>query len=198
MSPTLTVFRFLMRFYLIAADGMMHMNHQSNKVISDLTSIPAIKTLVEDADYIALKIIESEDSLKTVLSKMFSYRPGLVRLLYRIRAPFVRLLGFRQDAMPEMNEWIPDEFPMLPCGNIWFFTVRQAVKDRLWIAGCPRDRHLDADMAVVAQPAAGNRNRFYIVTFVRYKHWTGPVYFNVIRLFSMILVNRMVHTVVAF
>ena len=93
--------------------------------------------------------------------------------------------------MPELKEWIPDEFPMLPCGNVWFFTVQKVEKDRFWIAGCPRDRHLDADMAVVARPIGGKRNRLYIATFVRYKHWTGPVYFSVIRLFSMILVNRM-------
>jgi hypothetical protein len=174
------------------------MKHQFNTDINDLKKLPEIKDLFEDADYVGLKIIESEDALKTVLSKMFSYRPALVRLLYRIRAPFVRLLGFRQDAMPQMKEWLPDEFPMLPCGNVWFFTVRKVVKDRLWIAGCPRDRHLDADMAVVAQQVSGKRYRFHIVTFVRYKHWTGPLYFNVIRLFSMILVNRMAKMAVGF
>ena len=167
------------------------MNRHFKGRINNLSNIPEIKALFEDADYIGLKVIESEDALKSVLSKMFSYRPVLVRLLYRLRSPFVRLLGFKQDTMPALKEWIPDEFPMLPCGNVWFFTVRKVEKERFWIAGCPRDRHLDADMAVVAQPIGGKRSRFYIATIVRYKHWTGPVYFNVIRLFSMILVNRM-------
>ena len=167
------------------------MDHQSNHGINDLANIPEIDALLEDADHIGLKVIESEDCLESVLSKMFSYRPALVRLLYRIRSPLVRLLGFRQDTMPEMKEWLPDEFPMLPCGNVWFFTVQKVEKERFWIACCPRDRHLDADLAVVAKPICGKRNRFYIATIVRYKHWTGPVYFNVIRLFSMFLVNRM-------
>lgn len=159
-----------------------------------LNDITAIKALFKDADYIGLKTIESADRLEPFLLKMFSYRPPLIRLLYRIRAPLVRLLGFKQDPMPTLDEWIPDEFPMFPCGNIWFFTVRKVEKDRYWIAGCPRDRHLDADMAVVAQPLEGRRNRFHIVTVVRYKHWTGPVYFNMIRLFNLILVNRMAHS----
>lgn len=164
--------------------------------IEYLSGMPEIKALARDADYFGVKIIESEVRLKTFLSKMFSYRPTLIRLLYRLRAPLVRLLGFQQDAMPALDEWIPDDFPMLPCGNVWFFTVQRVEADLFWIAGCPRDRHLDADMAVVAQPLKGQSKRFYIITIVRYKHWTGPVYFNIIRLFNLMLVNRMVRTAV--
>lgn len=80
---------------------------------------------------------------------------------------------------------------MFPCGMVWFFTVQQVQKERFWIAGCPRDRHLDADLAVVARPLNGRRRRFYLITVVRYKHWTGPVYFTLIRLFNLLLVNRM-------
>ena len=85
---------------------------------------------------------------------------------------------------------------MLPCGNVWFFTVQRVENDRFWIAGCPRDRHLDADLAVVAQPMDDRRRRFHVLTVVRYKHWTGPVYFNLIRWFNRFLINRMVHAAV--
>lgn len=172
------------------------MKRQPNQGMDYLTSIKAIRALVKNADYIGLKMIESEDRLESFLLKMFSYRPALIRLLYRLRAPLVRLLGFRQDAMPALAEWIPDEFPMLPCGNVWFFTVQRVKEDLYWIAGCPKDRHLDADMAVVAQPIEDLRKRFYIVTVVRYKHWTGPVYFNMIRLFNFFLINRMIHSAI--
>ena len=174
------------------------MNGQPNQGMDYLAGITEIRALVKDADYIGLKIIESEDRLKSFLLKMFSYRPALIRLLYRLRAPLVRLLGFKQDAIPALDEWIPDDFPMLPCGTVWFFTVQKVEKDHYWIAGCPRDRHLDADMAVVAQPIGGRRKRFYIVTVVRYKHWTGPVYFNIIRFFNLFLVNRMVRMAVRY
>ena len=167
---------------------------QSNQAMAYLCGMPVIKALVKDADYIGLKTIESEDCLETFLLKMFSYRPALIRLLYRIRAPLVRLLGFSQDPMPAPDDWIPDEFPMFPCGDVWFFTVRKVEKELYWIAGCPRDRHLDADIAVVAQPVEGRRKKFHIITVVRYKHWTGPVYFNIIRFFNLFLINRMAHS----
>lgn len=158
-----------------------------------LNSIQEIRALFEDADYIGVKTVEADISLERFLVKIFSYRPALIRMLYRLRAPLVRLLGFKQAPLPEMDEWIPDEFPMLACGMVWFFTVQRVQKDRFWIAGCPRDRHLDADMAVVARPLEEHRRRFYLVTVVRYKHWTGPLYFNLIRLFNLFLVNRMAH-----
>jgi hypothetical protein len=156
-----------------------------------LDRIKEIKALCENADYIGVKSVEAACGLERFLIRMFTYRPALIRCLYRLRAPLVRLLGFRQEPMPAMEEWIPAEFPMLPCGQIWFFTVQRVKQDHFWIVGCPRDRHLDADLAVVARPLEGNRNRFYLITVVRYKHWTGPVYFNLIRLFNLFLVNRM-------
>ena len=156
-----------------------------------LCRIDAIRSLMAQADYRRVTTIASADRLEPFLTRLFAYRPKLIRLLYRLRAPLVRLLGFRQAPLPGMDEWIPEEFPMLPCGNVWFFTVRHVEKERCWIAGCPRDRHLDADLAVVAQPLSDRCRRFHILTVVRYKHWTGPLYFNLIRLFNRLLVNRM-------
>ena len=156
-----------------------------------LQTIPEIQGLFEGADYIGVKTIDAENQLEPFLVKIFSYRPSLIRFLYRIRAPLVRLLGFRQDPLPEMDEWIPAEFPMLPCGMVWFFTVREVKKEHFWIAGCPRDRHLDADLAVVVRSLNKYRRRFYLITVVRYKHWTGPLYFTMIRLFNLFIVDRM-------
>lgn len=156
-----------------------------------LDSITEIQSLFENADYIGVKSVEATCSLEQFLVRIFTYRPVLIRCLYRLRAPLVRLLGFRQEPMPAMEEWIPSEFPMLPCGQIWFFTVQRVKRDQFWIAGCPRDRHLDADLAVVTRPLEGYRKRFDLITVVRYKHWTGPLYFNLIRLFNLFLVARM-------
>jgi hypothetical protein len=167
----------------------MKASHQS--VLDHLSRIGEIRSLLENADYVGLKIIDASQTLESFLISMFSYRPQLIRWLYRLRAPLVRLLGFKQDAMPEMDEWLPDYFPMFPCESVWFFTVRYVQEGHYWIAGCPRDRHLDADLAVVAEPLADEKRRFYVLTVVRYKHWTGPVYFNMIRLFNLLLVNRM-------
>ena len=43
----------------------------------------------------------------------------------------------------------------------------------------------------VAEPLGNNPNRYYIVIIVHYLHWTGPVYFNLIRPFHHLVVWRM-------
>jgi hypothetical protein len=175
----------------IQAFGQRAVNRKGAIRLTYLSGIPTIRKLVTGADHVGINTVVIDADLETFLKTIFTYRPRLIRLLYRLLAPLVRLLGFRQDPMPAMAEWIPDEFPMLSCGNIWFFTVGRVKPDHYWVAGCPRDRHLDADLAVVAEPLRPGCHRFHIVTVVRYKHWTGPLYFNLIRLFNLLLVNRM-------
>jgi hypothetical protein len=50
---------------------------------------------------------------------------------------------------------------------------------------------LKAYFGIVAEPLANVINRYYIVTIVHYLHWTGPVYFNLIRPFHHLVVARM-------
>jgi hypothetical protein len=83
-----------------------------------INTIPEIQALFKGADYIGVKTVDTENSLEPFLVKIFSYRPALIRLLYRIRAPLVRLPGFKQDPLPEMDEWIPQEFSRdKPCAG---------------------------------------------------------------------------------
>ena len=61
------------------------MEHPSQSAMNYLSDIKAMRALFEEADHIGVKIIESADPLETFLSNLFSYRPQLIRLLYRIR-----------------------------------------------------------------------------------------------------------------
>ena len=70
------------------------------------------------------------------------------------------LLGIRPQPLPEMDEWIPREIPMLSFGNIWFFSVSLAREERYWIACCPEESHLIAFMGVVVE-LEGTRKRFH-------------------------------------
>ena len=65
------------------------MNHLAYQALTYLSGIPEITALVKDADFVGLTFIESEDRLESFLEKMFAYRPALIRLLYRLRAPLV-------------------------------------------------------------------------------------------------------------
>ncbi len=156
-----------------------------------IEQVEELRVLLEDADYVGVKTVEGDVTLQEFLKGMFAYRPGLIRSLYRVRSGLVRLLGIRQQPLPEMDEWIPSEVPMLACGNIWFFSVSLAREDRYWIGSCPEESHLTAFMGVVVEPLPGTRTRFHFVTIVRYKRWTGRLYFLLIRPFNRFFVNRL-------
>jgi hypothetical protein len=156
-----------------------------------IDQIQELQVILKDADYVGVKIVEGDVSLQEFLSGMFAYRPGLIRFLYRVRAGMVRLLGIRQLPLPEMEEWIPKEVPMLACGNIWFFSVSLASDERYWIGCCPEESHLTAFMGVVVEPLDVPRKRFHFVTIVHYRNWTGRLYFLLIRPINWFFVNRL-------
>ncbi|GIH93074.1 DUF2867 domain-containing protein [Planobispora siamensis] len=147
--------------------------------------IPRLRALTEDADHVDVKTVEGDVSLREFLAGFISYEPGWMRLLYRIRAGFVRLLGMRQGELPSARGTRPEEIPFTPGGKLAFFTVTEAEEDRYFVAGAT-ESHLTAWLAVVAEPG-----RFRVVTIVKYHRWTGPVYFNVIRPFHHLVVTRM-------
>ncbi|MFO7708029.1 MAG: DUF2867 domain-containing protein [Desulfobacterales bacterium] len=153
--------------------------------------VEELQALLKDADYVGVKTVEGEVTLKQFLAGMFAYRPGLIRFLYQVRSGLVRLLGIRQQPLPELDEWIPGEVPMLSCGNIWFFSVSLAREERYWVGCCPEESHLTAFMGVVVEPLQAARKRFHFVTIVHYKHWTGRLYFLLIRPFNWFFVNRL-------
>ncbi len=156
-----------------------------------IDQIEELQVILKDADYVGVKTVEGDVTLQEFLTGMFAYRPGLIRFLYRVRSGLVWLLGIRQQPLPEMDEWIPREVPMLSCGNIWFFSVSLAREERYWIGCCPEESHLTAFMGVVAEPLDDIRKRFHVVTIVHYKHWTGRLYFLLIRPFNWFFVNRL-------
>lgn len=156
-----------------------------------IDQIEELQVLLEDADYVGVKAVEGDVTLQEFLTGMFAYRPGLIRFMYRVRSGLIRLLGIRQQPLPEMDEWIPREVPMLSCGNIWFFSVSLAREDCYWIGCCPEESHLTAFMGVVVEPLEGTRKRFHFVTIVRYKRSAGRLYFLLIRPFNWFFVNRL-------
>ena len=123
---------------------------------------------------------------------MLSYYPWWVIQLYRIRKMLVRMLGLVKHEEPkELPNLQPEEVSFTPGKTVTFFIVRCAQEDLYWIAETPEDKHLKAYFGVVIEPKDDNINRFYVVTTVYYKHWTGPVYFNLIRPFHHFVVSHM-------
>lgn len=152
--------------------------------------LPDVEMLLEDADHVDVKIVEGEATLRQFLVGMIGYQPGWMTALYAVRAVFVRFLGMKQKGLPHALRLTPEQVPMTPGAPFSFFTVRSAAEERYFFAEAA-DSHLTATLGVVAERLAGERRRFHVITIVRYRNWAGPLYFNVIRPFHHIVVERM-------
>ena len=154
--------------------------------------IPQLKKLIENADVIDIKTIQTQTELRTFIAGMLSYAPGWLKTLYGIRWFFVRLLGMKQEGIPAGKQILPADISMTP-GTVsmtpgdteTIFQVTMADDPYYWVAEAA-EKHLIAYIGVVAIEGG-----YAVVTLVHYRHWTGPVYFNVIRPFHHLVVHQM-------
>ncbi len=145
-----------------------------------------------NADHTDVKVIEGQVGLKAFIAGMLSYYPWWIVALYRIRELLVNVLGLVKHEKPEVLPSIaPEDLAFKPGENASFFVVRHAREDRYWVSETPEDKHLKAFFGVVAEQLDSHLTRFHVFTSVRYIHWTGPVYFNLIRPFHHIVVSSM-------
>ena len=160
--------------------------------MNTISQIPQVAQLLKGANYIDIKTIEGQTSLRQFMASMLSYYPGWVVFLYRIRTILVKLLGLVEHPAPQtLPKLGPQDVSFAVGEAVTFFTVRLAEEKHYWVGETPEDKHLSAYFAVVAEPLEDHRNRFHVATIVYYKHWTGPVYFNLIRPFHHLVVGRM-------
>lgn len=160
--------------------------------MNTIGQIPQIAQVLKGANYIDVKTIEGQTSLHQFIASMLSYYPGWVVFLYRIRAILVKLLGLVKHPAPEALPKLGPQDVSFEVGEmVTFFTVRLAEEKHYWVGETPEDKHLSAYFGVVVEPLEDHRKRFYVATIVYYKHWTGPLYFNLIRPFHHLVVGRM-------
>jgi hypothetical protein len=158
----------------------------------NLPYIKEIQPFLKNSDHVDVKTIDGNVSLREFIASMMSYAPWWLILLYRIRAVVVRILGLEKQ--PELQgpfRISPEDISFTPGGNAHFFIVRKAKEDQYLIAETPEDKHLKAYLAMSVERLDENINRFHVITIVFYKHWTGPVYFNLIRPFHHLVVRQM-------
>lgn len=158
--------------------------------MSYLESIPAMQQVMTDADVIDIKVFKGQQSMREFIAGLIAYQPGWVTFLFRVRKVFVRFLGLRQEGIPTAPHYAPAEIPMEVGEKVGFFDLEYAAENQYWIVSAA-ESHLKAWLAVVVEPLNPSERRFYVVTVVHHRRWTGPVYFNVIRPFHHIVVRRM-------
>jgi len=157
-----------------------------------INQVKELNKILEDADYVDIKRFNGEVSLREFLASALSYYPWWIVMLYCIRSIVVKILGLEKQEMPdELPNLKPEEISFTPGESATFFIVHMAKENRYWIAETPEDKHLKAYLGIVVEPLQGKLKRFYMITTIQYKHWTGPVYFNLIRPFHHLVVNRM-------
>ena len=159
-----------------------------------LENIPELAPLFEGADHVDVKTIDGDMGLRRFVAGLFGYTPGWLKALYAVRAVFVRLLGMRQENVdhPPMTTEEVSFTPGDPCS---FFTVTHGREDE-YLAAEIRDKHLKARLLIATEPLGGGRNRFHVGTIVFYRHWTGPVYFTVVKPFHHLVVWLMMRAAI--
>ena len=158
----------------------------------DIASDPRFKQYFQEMDLVDIKTITADVSLREFIAGMLSYHPWWMAMLYRLREILVNLLGLVKHDLPDRQEVLcADAISFVPGEKSLFFIVREAEEDRFWISETPPDNHLTAYFGVVAQKPKDGMTRFGVFTTVRYLHWTGPVYYNLIRPFHHLVVAMM-------
>ena len=157
-----------------------------------LLKISELEKYFKNANFTDVKVFEGETTLRKFIASMLSYYPWWIVQLYRIRKLLVGILGLvKHEAPEELPSLQPEDVSFTPGEKVTFFIVRCAKADMYWVSETPDDKHLRAYFCVVIEPVDNSINRFYVITTVFYKHWTGPIYFNLIRPFHHLVVSRM-------
>jgi len=157
-----------------------------------ITNVKELDQYFERADFIDVKVYEGNRTLREFIAGMLSYYPWWVVGLYRVRQLLVALLGLVKHEAPEkLPNLQAGDVSFTPGESVTFFIVRRAKEEHYWISETPDDRHLQAFLGVVMEPVGNSINRYHVMTSVFFKHWSGPVYFNIIRPFHHLVVSRM-------
>jgi len=161
-----------------------------NDEITRLAQIIApLRALLDKADYMDVKTFTSQRALPDFIARMIGYQPGWLKALYTARKALARLLGLSQ-VPPSQQHLTAEDVNFTPGGAVGFFTTLDGDPGQYWI-GEAADKHLCGYIGVVAEPNEDGGTRFSTFTIVHYRHWTGPVYFNLIRPFHHLVVHFM-------
>lgn len=155
-------------------------------------TIPEINVFLDGANHVGIKHVDSVKPMREFIAAALSYMPGWMVALYKVRGVFVRLLGLKQDGYPGAEKVHPEDVLFSPGNMGSFFKVEGGEEDSYWIAGAT-EKHLSGYLAIAVEPLPNGMKRFHMATIVFYRHWTGKVYFNLIRPFHHVVAWAMAH-----
>ncbi len=148
--------------------------------------VPEIAALAQRADFVDLRGLRGDVAFAELIRAVLTYRPTWIRYLFRCRSGLARLLGLKVERLSTLA--FPEKNMMQAGATVTFFKVRSAANEHHWI-GTASDKHLDAHLAFWIEVSPDGVKRYWTSTIVHYKHWTGPIYFNIIRPFHHLIVE---------
>ena len=146
--------------------------------------------IATNADHIDIKSAVGKITMNEFVVGMFNYQPAWMSFLYRVRWGFVRLLGMKQEGIPQALKIDAKTLDLTVGDKLAFFDV-DALDFDIYLFVSAEESHLKATLGIIREPLDEGTSRFYAITIVHYKSWAGPVYFNVIRPFHHIVVGQM-------
>jgi len=158
-------------------------------MLSQLGKYPELNNILETADHSDTHSGQTEDTLEAFTSRVISYAPFWIIVLFKVRGVLVKLLGLQQPELKEIPNFSEDTLPIKPGTCAGFFEVFFYDKDQCWVSKID-DKHLSAYIAIYRDEQ--NKNKVHLTTIVKYHKWSGPVYFNIIRLFHHLVVYKMI------
>ncbi|WP_200761535.1 DUF2867 domain-containing protein [Poriferisphaera corsica] len=150
---------------------------------------PILEPYLQGANHVDRKHTTCNLTLRQFILGFISYSPWWLKIFYKIRLILTTLLRLKTGHPTITTITSPQDVPFTPNQLALFFTVREAQEDQYWIVEAPEDNHLAAWLAVTTD----NKSHFTVTTVVKYKHWTGPIYFNLIRPFHHLVVRAMMN-----
>lgn len=152
-----------------------------------VASVPELAAIAAKADRVYVIHVECRKSLREFMAAALSYMPGWMRLLYRVRWVFVRLLGTSQDGVPSNTSIAPKDIPFTTGQGASIFTVTSAREGTYWL-GEATDKMITGYLGVVAEPLGNDVTRFHLFTLAKFHRRVGRFYFAVITPFHHLVV----------
>ena len=154
-----------------------------------IDTIPELHKYSSNADHVYCHGFDSCRDMDDFLIRLMSYKPGWLTLLYKVRGVLAGIMGLKHDELLNHSLKVSD-YDFNRGGQVDFFNSVDFEADRFWI-GEVEDNHLIAHLGVISDSDENGQHLYHVFTIVRYTNWLGPVYFNLIRPISHLVVYCM-------
>jgi len=163
-----------------------------------LSHVASLVEFMKNSDHIDIKSADGTVTLLEFVAGVLSYQPGWMRMLWRVRVWLLKSLGQGDQEIPDKKRFTDESIPVIPGQKADFFTVVESDSETFWVAE-GKEKHLDAIIGIVTEKLDGEtgKQRFHVVTVVKYNNSAGPIYFNIIRPFHHVVVQCAMKSIVS-